>query len=661
MRCYATLRDLPEVPDHVGVMVPVSRIFDVLDECAALHVPFVTIFSSGFAETGAAEGLTLQKRLTSFAAETGVRIMGPNCNGLVNFVDGFAFTSSGTVAGGRRKAGTVGLVAQSGGAAQVNVMWRAQQMGLELSYEISCGNSADLDILDFMDFLVEDPHTDVIMVIAEVLRSGARLFEIAARARSKQKPIVILKLGRTEAGSRAAASHTGALTGSDAVHDAAFGQCGIVRVDDCNELYEAAMLLRTKRWPGGTALAALSASGGNAVLLADLGARLGIAWPSYSAETQQALRALLPQHGQAGNPTDVTSAVIGKRDTYRKCIEAIAADPNVDAFIPVLTMAAESDIDQVAQAVRDATKPAAILWTGGCGDNPGLRADALVAQGIPVYRDALSCLKAMRAAMTYGEYLRRSEIDGTHAGMRSAQFQTTDVQRLLVNAPSVVGERLGKQILAAYGLPITREYLAADAESAVACATRFGAPVAMKIESAQIMHKTEAKGVRLGVVGDAAVRLAFADIVEAARSYMPEAIIDGILVQEMAPPGGLEMIVGIAPDPTFGPVLMAGLGGIHVEILKDVVFRIGPVSPEESLAMLRELRGFPLLEGVRGHPPRDIAALCQAISGLSWLARDFADDIREIDINPISVFEEGKGILVLDALITRNTPVGALS
>jgi acetate---CoA ligase (ADP-forming) len=642
LTCYAGLRDLPEVPEHVGIMVPTSRIFGVLEDCAALGVPFATIFSSGFAETGTAEGRALQARLTSFARDTGVRIMGPNCNGMINFVDGFAFTSTGTVAGGRRLAGRIGLAAQSGGAAQVNVMWRAQQSGLELSYEVSCGNSADLDVLDFAGFLVDDPHTDVIMILAEVLRTGAKLFDVAARAAARGKPIVMLKLGRTEIGSRAAASHTGVLTGSDAVHDAAFRQCGIIRVDDCNELYETAMLLQTKRLPQGEGLAALSASGGNAVIMADLGSRIGIQWPAYSAETQAALRALLPQHGQANNPTDVTSAIIGKPDTYRRVVETIAADAGVDAVVPVLTMSAASDIAQVCEGVRNIAKPAAILWTGGCIDDPAVTPASLVAQGIAVYRDAASCLRAMRATMDYAAFQRRAT-----RGSRWPEGGSLPV--LLAGRSTPLGEREAKEALAAYGFSVLRETLATTADAAVEAARTIGGKVALKISSPQILHKTEAGGVRLGVVGDEAVRAAFEGIVASALRHAAGAEIEGVLVQAMAPTGGIELILGVAADVTFGKSIMVGFGGIHAEVLHDVALRVPPVDEDEALRMLRELRGFPILQGVRGQAPKDIDAVCRAISTLSWLALECGDALRELDINPLMVYDAGAA--VIDALI----------
>jgi acyl-CoA synthetase (NDP forming) len=648
LKCYSSLLDLPEVPDHVGIMIPVTKVFDVLDDCAKLGVSFATIFSSGFTETGTADGIARQSRLVDFARDTGVRLMGPNCNGVINYVDGFAMTSSSTGAA-RRRAGNIGLAAQSGGAAQVNVMWRAQQIGLEFSYEVSCGNSADLDVLDFVDFMIEDPSTDVILTIAETFKSGEKLFAVAAKAAAVKKPIVALKLGRSDAGRLAAVSHTGALTGSDAAHEAAFRQCGIIRVNDCNELYEAAMLLRTKRLPQGNGLAALSASGGNAVLLADLGGQLEIEWPQYSEATQTALKALLPQHGQSNNPTDVTSAIIGKKDIYRKCVETIAADANIDAVIPILTLAVESDVVQINEAALVCDKPIVVLWTGGCANNPEITPASLVAQGTPVFRDAGSCLRAIRSAIDYAAFLKKNVTTRTRRE-RSALHDIGRAREIISAASGPLAEDKAKRVLAAYGFKSPYEAVAFDAAAAVAAARSANGRVALKIFSGDIPHKTEAGGVRLNLTGDEAVRGAFGDIVAAAKAYAPRAKIDGVLVQEMVGEG-VEIILGVSQDPTFGHVLMAGMGGIYAEVLQDVAFRIGPLTPDDALVMLRELKAFKLLEGVRGQPRKDIGALCNAISDLSWLVHDCKDLIGEIDINPIVVQNEGRGIMVVDALI----------
>ena len=646
--CYPSVQALPEAPDHVGIVVPAERVLAILQECAARGARFATVYTGGFAETGSAEGRALQASITSFARETGLRVMGPNCNGLVNFVDGYAMTTTATIAGPRRAPGNVAVVSQSGGVGQVNVMWRAQELGIGVSYEVSCGNSADLDIVDFGRYLVDDAATDVILMIAEHIPSGGRFVELARAAAEREKPIVMLKFGRTEAGSRAAASHTGAMTGSDAVHEAAFRQFGVIRVHDCDELYEAAMWLRTRRWPRGARVAATTVSGGNSVLLVDLGAGAGMSWPQYTAATQAKLAHALPKLGTTSNPTDVTNMAIGKPDVFRRCISAIAEDGNIDAVIPIFTMALSGDVLQAADAAQASDKPVAVLWTGGCNDRPGFGVRDIIERGVPAYRNTLDCVKAWRAAMFYGEFNRRIRQRPLIARRRPEGMDAERIRHRLKALRADPAERTAKALLAACGFPVTRERLARNAREAALAAAELGGKVALKIESRDIAHKTEARAIRLNVQ-EAEVERAYHEVMEAAHAHKPAARLNGVLVQEMARPG-LEVMLGLVQDPAFGPVVVAGLGGIHVEVLRDIAYRVAPIDAEDAHAMLRELRGYALLEGVRGSPPRDIGALCELISRLSWLGHDAGADIAEFDINPLMLYEEGTGAMAVDAL-----------
>jgi acetyltransferase len=646
-KCYPSLADLPETPDHVGIVLPAAGVAAALEGCGKLGVPFATVFSAGFGETGSEEGRAQQQRIVGIARAGGVRMMGPNCNGLVNFVDAFALTSTATIKGARRPAGDIGVASQSGGAGQVNVMWRAQQAGLGIAYQVSCGNDADLNLLDYMAFMVESERTKVVLAIAERIPDGARLRALARRAAELDKPIVMIKVGRTEAGSRAAASHTGAVTGADDVCDAALRQMGILRVEDTSELYETAMLLRRGRRAAGRRAAATSISGGNLVMVADLGASLGIEFPEYAEATQNKLGEFLPGFSKASNPTDLTAAAIGQKDTYTSVARILAEDPGVDVLIPVVTMAAAEEIRSIAALSADCAKPVAILWTGNAIGDPALTHESLVAAGHAVYRDALPCLKALRAAMRYAEFrgrLRRP-VPGRPSGIDS-----NSVRKILEGAKGTLSEHQSKSLLACYGLPVTRETLAKSPDEAISQASALGRPVALKIQSPDIPHKTEANAIRLGVSGDAAVRTAFQDVIDSGKKYNPGARIEGVLVQEMVAEGH-EVLVGVSRDQVFGPVLTVGLGGIYVEILKDVVFRLPPIDRTESLEMLRELRMYPLLAGARGRAPADIEALAGCIERISWLAVDLQDCVAELDINPLRVLAEGRGVRVVDALV----------
>ena len=651
MRAYSSVSALPRVPQHVGISVPAEHVLKVLAECAALGVPFATVHTSGFSEAGTETGARLQAEISDLARRTGMRIMGPNCNGLASFVHRFAMTTTGAVTGPKVQAGDVGIIAQSGGLGQVNVMYRALEMGLGVSHQVSCGNQADLDVLDFAEFMVADPHTKVVLMVVESIGEGAKLRRIARAAAEARKPIVILKLGRSEAGRAAAASHTGALTGSDDVHRAAFRQFGLICVDDCNELNQMAMLLRAGRLPKGNRAAAVAASGGHAVLLADLGGMLGIEWTKYNEATQKRLNDIIPDFGQVTNPTDLTTAATGASGMFANALAAIAEDPDVDFIIPLFTINKRDDVWSGAEFIRNTKTPAAMLWTGKCGDDPQLTPAALIETGVPVFRDTLGCLKAMRASMDYAHFLRTPPTPSE--AVRSNGIDIERARKVLSSATGrTLGERASRDLLAAYGFPQLKTGLAKDADQAAALAAETGRRVVLKIESPDILHKTDAGGVRLGIANPEEARAAYTDILEAVRRHKPDARVEGVLVQEMAP-AGVELVLGGSRDATFGPVVTVGLGGIHVEVLRDIAHRVAPVTPSEARTMLRELKGFPILEGVRGMPPRDIEAVVDLIVRLSWLMHDFGDEIEELDINPLLALERGSGAQMLDALVIR--------
>jgi acetyltransferase len=646
--CFASLAALPAVPDHVGIILPARAAIAAVAECGRLGIPFATVFSSGFNELGTAESAALQVELLRVAREGGVRLMGPNCNGMINFVDAFALTSTATIAGPRRPPGDIGIVGQSGGAAQVNVMWRAQEMGLGVSYQVSSGNDADLDLLDYAAFMVEDSRTRVVLMLAERIADGARLRALAMRAAELNKPVALIKFGRTEAGSRAAASHTGAVTGADAVFDAAARQLGLIRVNDAPELYEVAMLLRQGKRPGGNRAAALAISGGNLVLLTDLSAAQGIAFPDYAPETVGKLRKLIPGFMNVTNPTDMSAGAIGTKDIFGQAARIMLEDASVDAAMPVVTIAPADDIRSIADMAAASPKPVAILWTGHCADDAALTPRRLISEGLAVYRDALPAAQALARSMRWSDFLRR------HAAApplrRPDGCDPDAARRLLAEAGARPTERASRAVLACYGLHGPAEAVATTPEEAATLAARMPGAVALKILSPDILHKTEAGGVKLGLRGADAVRDGAAAILANARARAPQARIEGVLVQEMVS-GGQEMLLGMARDATFGPVLTLGFGGIHVEVLRDVAFRLPPISGEEARAMLEELRLAPLLRGVRGAPASDVSALADAVARFSWLLADLGDWLEEVDVNPLAVLPDGQGVRVLDALL----------
>ena len=652
LKCYPGVRELPETPDHVGIIVSSERVFDILEDCAAIGVKFATVFTGGFSEMGTQEGRDRQARLVAFARDRGMRIMGPNCNGVVNFVDAYAMTSTMAIKGKRAAAGDIGIVSNSGGFGQINIMYRAQEIGLGVSYQASCGNEADIDSLDFAQFMLRTEETKVVLMAIEGIRDGEKFRAVAREAAEREKPIVMLKFGRTAAGVSAAASHTGAIAGDDDIYDAVIRQYGIIRVDECNELYETAVFLRGRRWPKTRGASSVSPTGGNIVQVADAGARFGIEWPEFNATTQAALGEMLPGYGKCSNPMDMTSLATGEQALYRKALNAIAADERIDVMAPVYASQSKQNLELGVDFIRNCEKPAMMLWVGHCTDDPAYTAATVIRAGVPVYRDATACMRAARAGADFGAYVRALRA-GELEPRRPADVDQKGTAERLRSSPSKLTEREAKQILAGYRLPVTLERLAATRDEASAAAREIGRPVALKVDSPDILHKTEAGAIRLGVTAEGAGQ-AFDEVMAAARAYAPTAKINGVLVQEMAPKG-VEMMLGVINDPIFGPMIAVGLGGIYVEVLKDIAYRAAPVTPGQAAGMLDELRSKKLLDGVRGMLPRDRGALIDAIVRLSWFAYDFRNEVAELDVNPVIVLEDGAGAKIVDALIVRKS------
>ena len=647
--CYPNLKALPGRPDHVGIVVAPERVLSVLEECAEVGVKAVTVFSAGFAEQGNAESTALQDRLSDFVRGAGIRMVGPNCNGVINWKHRFSMSATAALLEPAAKPGCVGVVSQSGGLGQINIMWRAIRAGLGISYQASCGNEADIDTFDVVDFMIDDPDTRIILMAVEAIRDGAKMRAVADRARSARKPILMLKLGRSQHGRRAAASHTGAMTGADEVHDAALAQAGILRVDDPEHLYQAALLFQQGRALAAEGVASVSVSGGCLALVADQAERFGLVFPGYSQRTVDALADVIPGFITISNPTDLSVEVLGKPGGLKQVLDAVAADPAIGVMLPMLTMTPRRDLDIFLDFARNAAKPTALIWSGGCTDQP-MPVDDGIIEGVPVFRDIDTALRATGLLVRYGAFVRKA--DRRHEPRRPVGIDTDRARRLLAAATGrTLTERQSKEILAAYGLRGTREALATRAEEALEHFRTIGAPIAMKIEAPEITHKSDVGGVRLDVTSEPEVVEAFASILQAARAAHPATKLNGVLVQEMIP-AGIEIILGCSTDPSYGPVIALGLGGIFAEFMGKPVLRLPPLTDDEAREMIDALPQRGILDGVRGRPSADVAVLAQVIVRFSWLVADLAADIAEIDVNPLIL--RGSSATAVDALIVRS-------
>ena len=642
VRCYPSLTDLPESPDLVGVVVPYDRVMDVLDQCVQCRAGSAIVISAGFAERGIDERSDLQKRMGEFALRSGVRVCGPNCLGVANLRTGIWATASSLAADG--KSGPIGLVSQSGASAFGPFLARALEKGIGYSYIVSTGNEADLGSADFIRYLVDDPHTRVIACFIEGFKDVTKLMEAAHAARRRGKPIVMIKVGRSELGSQAAGSHTAALSGEDTVHDAAFRQLGIVRVDDYDDLLEVSQLMAFSPAPKVPGVSVVSHSGGISSLTADNFGQVGLSLPPLSERTVQGLNEVLKGFGWAANPADVTGHA--NSDNFPHILDLMSADPEMGTVV-VASAGPDSQAQQIVDFRDRMNKPIAFLWTGSQSATEGL--GLLKSSNIPLFYQPGTVARGVKALL---EYHRRRDIHVKASAPSVAEpsiEQEREVERLSSLGKHTLTEHDTKGLLALWGVPVTRERRVDTLEDAAAAATELGYPVALKVESPDVLHKTDAGLVKLGVAGAADLRLAYDTLIATARSEHPDARLSGVLVQEMVS-GGTEVIVGVFRDAQFGPVLLLGMGGVLVELYRDVALRVCPITREDAKEMLAEVRGARVLEGYRGIPAGDVEALINALMNVSTMAVHLRDSIRELDINPLTVLPRGQGVKALDAL-----------
>ena len=570
-----------------------------------------------------------------------MRISGPNCLGLANVKHDIWATSSSRGADGL--SGPIGLVCQSGATAFGPFLVRAVENGIGFSYIISTGNEADLDFSDFARYLLDDPDTRVIAGFVEGFKRADKFLEVAKLAAERGKPIVLIKIGRSELGARAAQSHTAALTGADAHYDAIFAQYGVIRVQDYDQLLEVAHLLAHTPKPGVPGIAVVSHSGGISSLTADMCGQAGLDLPLLGDAARDGINGILKGFGWAANPADVTG--FANSESFPQIMQHMINDPRMGTLV-VASAGADAQAQQVISQRDRTDKGVVFLWTGSRDAKAGL--GKLRDARIPVFYTPDTLARGLRSRLAYHTWRERRLADGFASAPSRTAAQDEAIAQALGLGRATLSESESKQLLAAWGVGSARERLVGSAEAAVEAAEQLGFPVALKVDSPDILHKTEAGVVRLNLGDAAQVRTAWADIL--AKAHAPQARINGVSVQEMVG-DGVEVIVGVSCDPQLGPVLLFGSGGVMVEVYGDVTLRRCPITWAEAREMIAEVKGARLLQGFRGRPAADVQALEDTLVRVSHFAMHMEGRLAELDINPLMVLPAGRGVKAVDALV----------
>ncbi|TMJ74443.1 MAG: acetate--CoA ligase family protein [Alphaproteobacteria bacterium] len=655
-KAYAAVGDIPEAADLAIILVPAAYVVSTIEQCAARGIPAAIVISSGFAEEKSEEAAARDQALRAIAKRTGMVIAGPNSEGLVNPLRPLVATFSPVfhdpnepLLPQNSRAKPIAVSCQSG-ALTFAFLSRGRDRQLRFTYQISAGNQTVLEAHDYLDWVLDAGGADIFMGYLEGIRDTQRFRAVAEKAARMGKPMILAKVGRSDAGRRAAASHTGSLARAGMADDAIFRHHGIIRGEDLDHMVDVASAFAYCPLPRGNRVAVITGSGGSAVWMADILSAHGLELPVIEENLQRRIMALLPSYASAQNPIDATAQAIGEVG-YAPMVELVAQSERIDTILLISSLANPERAKKLAAELAGITasldKP--ILLSTYTTATPASIA-AIAGAGIPCYTSMPSCARAIKALVDYGRFreklARRKPAEATAPALRD------EVTLALAAAGPVLTEAASKKLLARYGVPLPPEALATSEDEAIAAASRIGSAVALKVQSPDILHKTEAGAVMLGLSGDGAVREGYRTVLARAKAAYPNAAIDGVLVQAMAK-RGREMILGVTRDPDFGPMLMVGLGGIHVEVLKDVAFAPVPLGAEDALDLIGQLKGAALLDAVRGERAADRDALTRLMVALSRFAADHADAIAEIDLNPVIVHAAGEGLTIVDALIVK--------
>ncbi|HWR64860.1 MAG TPA: acetate--CoA ligase family protein [Bellilinea sp.] len=639
-KSYPDIAAVPDPVDLAVIVLPAALIPGVVEDCGKRGLKGVIVISGGFKEIGP-QGAAIEKSLVTIAQRYHMRLVGPNCVGTLDMYTGL----NTTFIQGLPARGGIGFISQSG-AVVGGVFETIREKFIGFSVVATLGNEADVTETDMIEFLAADERTKVITSYVEAITDGQRFIQVARKV-SPHKPIVMLKAGRTSAGARAVSSHTGSLAGTYTAYKAAFEQAGVIEVETLSDLFDISFGFANLPLPTGARVAMITNGGGPAAMVSDALAMNGLQMADLSPETQEFLRPHLNPAAQIANPVDMLGAADAAEFTVG--LKGILADPNVDIAIAILIPQALVNTDAVAQAICDQaqgqSKPVLAVIVSEVSTVKAR--EILHSHGIPMYVNPETPGRVLSAMLRYARWLKKPALS-TEPLSRMNQGEVTKILEATKGRPAL-GEVLTRPLLAAYGMPVVAGGMAKSADEAVETAQRVGYPVVMKIVSPDILHKSDVGGIRLNLADDQAVRTNFTSLMQDIAAKKPEAVLEGVLIEAMAPKGQ-EVIVGMRRDPNFGPLMMFGLGGIYVELFGDVSFRVAPLTREDAADMVRNTRAGRLLTGFRGMPEADVEAVVETILRLSQLAQDFPQ-ISEVEINPLLVLPKGKGALALDGRV----------
>jgi acetate---CoA ligase (ADP-forming) len=647
VKCFKSIAAVGAPIDLAIVLIPARAVLPALEQCARAGVKNAVIISSGFAEEGG-DSAAMQDEIAALAKRTGMRVSGPNAEGFMSEVQKVAATFSPTVdikpgyvplvATSRR----VGIVAQSGGIGFA-IKHRAKAIGVAISYCVSAGNESDLGAGEFLDYLVQDASTDVIMLFIEGIRDLDKFLLAARRAAEARKPVIVMKVGRSGAGERAAASHTASMAGWSAAYDAVFAKYGFIVSNDLDEAVTIAAVLASNPLPKGDRVAVLTVSGGAGIWGADTVSMQGMQVPELSTSVQAEIMQLLPSYGSAKNPIDVTAQGVLSGGLQRS-IDLLDVSDEVDALLVVLSLSSETRMPfketELKPVIAAQNKPV-VFYSYTLPSDYARR--ELAKSGVVVLSGLTHVGTAMRRLLDYSRFKLASD---ANPGALPARDLSAHLKR-----PSF-SEADSKALLGDAGIGLPAEVLVAERDALDDAITKVGFPLVMKIQSPDIAHKSEVGGVRVNIATKGEAFTAYRELLENAQRHRPGAKIQGVLVAPMAKKG-VEIIIGTLSDATFGPMVMVGLGGITTELFRDVIYRPAPVSAAEATTMLGELKAAPLLHGFRGAPKADVPALAKLISEVSLFAARVAAEISEIELNPVLVHPTGQGVTIVDALVVK--------